>query len=218
MTAAKFQSADLVDVLEAYVKAGTAKLHMGCPGVVRAYDFAACRAEVQPVLRGRRDGAEPFRYPPIANVPVLWPQGGGMSMVGTLEPGDFVWLLFGDRSLDEWLAVGGDDVVPQSARRFAVTDAVALPGISPFAAPPQNGDGVNTYLGEDPRTNPVDPKRLCVGPEGIALGDGTNDVLKILKGALLTMASATFGGAPIDPASGAALAAAVVQLDLIIKP
>jgi hypothetical protein len=48
-----------------------------------------------------------------------------------LTRGDYVLLVFCERSIDAWLSIGGI-VDPDDYRKFDLSDAVAIPGLFPF--------------------------------------------------------------------------------------
>jgi hypothetical protein len=127
------------DVIAEAVRAGCAKVHTSFPATVVAYDPTTQKATVQPALRSRiddplldRERPELTPPPPINNVPVVWPSGGGVaspwSLHGPLAPGDPVTVLVAERSTDEWRTLGAVDNTPLDARRFDLSDAVAIPG------------------------------------------------------------------------------------------
>ena len=211
---------DFESVIESMIKAQIAILHTGMPARIVTYDPATGKARVQPVIRGRRDGSATFKLPVISNVPVCWPAGGGCSLTFHLQEGDRVWLCFGERSLDEYLQSVRVDITAKSRRRYALTDAIAIPGVQPFVDPLENGDGVGIVLGEDPRSKPLLPLRLEISPDvGIGLGDGTNDLLKILSDALValstTVVATSLGPQPLS--SAATLTSLATALALIKK-
>jgi hypothetical protein len=131
---------ELEDVLQAFVDAGTGKMHTSIPGEVLSYDDSNQTATVQPVIRSRFEDPDTGENeyvlpPPISNVPVEFPGGGGVSFTWPLSKGDTVRLVFAERSIDEWKATGNNDNTAQDARRFDITDAVAVPGLRSPADP-----------------------------------------------------------------------------------
>jgi len=204
------------EVIHDMVKAGTAKMNVACTGVVRSYDTTTGRARVQPVVRGRKDGEITFRYPIIVNVPVLWPQWGKFSITGQLEPGDFVWLNFADRSMMEWLSGGGEDVTALARRRFDIQDAVAYPGIVPFNQVLANPQTQGLVIGVDTGRGGSTPMRLVIREDGFVMGDGTEDVLTILDDFISAMLSGTYGLSPADPPLVAALGLLQTRLASLI--
>ena len=127
----------LEDVLAAWLASGLAQVYTATPATIVTFNTATQSATVQPILRARvqdpdtgettPDTAPP---PPIPNVPVLFPSGGGRQAAVTfpLAAGDPVLLVFSDRSLDEFKSTGRRDVTPQDPRRRSYSDAIAIPG------------------------------------------------------------------------------------------
>jgi len=132
--------ASLEDVLEdALSGALAARVHVSLPGRVIRYDRTTQTAAVQPIVRARfrleNDSVETYRLPVLPAVPVCFPQGGGCSITWDLAADDDVLLVISERSLDEWKATASGDVEAQDARRFDLSDAVALAGLSSPSAP-----------------------------------------------------------------------------------
>lgn len=109
------------------------------PGIVVSYDRATQTAKVRPWVMARQhdpdtDELTPLVLPIQANVPVMFPSGGGCSITFDLSVGDPVILQMCDRSIDEWKAQqGSPPVAPVNTRRFDLSDAVAYPGTRPIA-------------------------------------------------------------------------------------
>jgi hypothetical protein len=85
---------------------------------------------IAPVLRGR---------------PVMWPSGGGMSLVWGLAQGDIAQGVIRSRSHDEVDSGSAVPVTPASTRRGNLSDLVVVPlvggGASPLAAAAYRSDG-----------------------------------------------------------------------------
>ena len=117
----------------------TRLMHTSFPGTVQSYDQAKQTATIQPVVARRyrlSDGeihTEPM--PVIAEVPVLFPSGGGMSITWPLVGGDPVTVVIAERSLAEWKANAKAATTPGDTRRFDLSDAVAIPGGRSPASP-----------------------------------------------------------------------------------
>lgn len=210
---------DLEEAIELLISRGVARVNVGCPAVIVAYDKSTSTAKVQPVIRARTGDGAANRLPPISGVPVMWRHGGGIVESYPLAVGDDCWLSFGDRSIEEWLQHGRGDVTPQSVRRFALTDAVCFPMGRPVPRAPKSTSETAYVVGEDEGALPL---RLQIDKgspagRGIALGDGTNDLLKIVADLVDVLVASTFGPYPINPANAAQLVALKEQLDLIRK-
>lgn len=137
----------------------SSELHSCLPARVEKYDHTTQRAEVKPLLRRRYADGEVQEMPVIAGVPVVWPRSGGASLTMPVRRGDGVILVFADRSLDKWLALGGE-VTPDDRRRHHLSDAIAVPGLVSFAdfgdvQPSENNDDVlMRYDGSQVRLKP----------------------------------------------------------------
>lgn len=83
-----------------------------------------------------------YDVPPIVNVPVQMPRGGGFSVTLPLKKGDEGWLMFSDTCFDNWW-LNGQSGAPKAAnvsapsgsqtqfevRRHYVHDCVFVPGV-----------------------------------------------------------------------------------------
>lgn len=124
---------ELDEALDAYADHILGRINVALPGVVMSYDDSTKTATVRPAVRGHyidEDSEDRIavRMPAIPKVPVLAPRFGGYFEIECpLAAGDHVLLLFCDRSIDEYMATGQTDNIPQDIRRFDISDAVALP-------------------------------------------------------------------------------------------
>jgi hypothetical protein len=133
------QPTSLEQVIAEALEDGRARLHVSMPARVVSYDEDTQTASVQPILRSRRVDQEgtssSHQLPSIPKVPVAFPQGGGCSITFPLAAGDEVLLVVAERSMDEWKQAGGGDISPKDPRRFDLSDAVALAGLSSPSTP-----------------------------------------------------------------------------------
>ena len=133
-------------------------VYTAMPGVVVSYDAATQRAVVRGALAlVLTDGSRRAR-PEIADVPVVFPSGGGYSLIVPLEAGDPVLLVFSQRGLTAW-KTAYRDAVPDVGHYFDAEDAVAIPGFGkvggvapavPDAMVIQSNDGAH-YIGVNER-------------------------------------------------------------------
>ena len=126
----------LAELLKIAIDAGQAKLHVSLPGSVETYDPALQVADVQPLLRRTlvaTDGTEldAETLPILRGVPVAFPRGGGGFLSFPLVKGDFVHLVFVERSMDQWLNGDGELTTPADFRMHSLSDPVAYPGLYP---------------------------------------------------------------------------------------
>ncbi len=117
-------------VVEQWIKSLNACL----PGIITSYDSTTRRATVQPALDTLTTDGRRVEPPPIANVPIVWPSGGGYTLVLPLRVGDPVLLVFSQRGLTKFKQSYGRSI-PDEDSLFDLRDAIAIPGFGP---PPSN--------------------------------------------------------------------------------
>ncbi len=142
---------NLTNVLEQAIRNRMAELQTCAPGEIISYDYKTQKASVQPTINRRYKDGEVSPYPVINNVPVIFPRSGGASMTFPVKRGDTVMLCFAARSLDEWLKRGGK-VDQSDTRMHSLNDAIAVPGLLPFATgsmAKNNDDVLLTYAGNE---------------------------------------------------------------------
>lgn len=134
------ETPDLGELMAEAVAFARGSLSGNIPATVIAYDAARQTVTVKPTVSGRYQDPDtgiliPFPLPQVANVPVAYPSSAGFSITWPLVPGDTVYLVVAEASLDEWKATGAAENIPADVRRFDLTDAVAIPGLRPFVNP-----------------------------------------------------------------------------------
>jgi len=114
------------------VKKALADLHTALPGRIVEYNDKTMTATVELGIKRRYRDREAQLYPLIDDVPVVLPVFNNSQLrppaSDLLGP---CLVVFTERSLDEWLNGSGEPVEPNDARRFSISDAVALPGLAP---------------------------------------------------------------------------------------
>lgn len=126
----------LANLLRMVRDRAAAELHVCLPGRVERYDAAAGVVDVKPLLKEDATAEDGSRIveslPVVPNVPIVFPGAGGFCVTFPVNVGDFVLLVFADRSLDKWIG-SGSEVDPVDPRRHALSDAFAIPGARPTA-------------------------------------------------------------------------------------
>ncbi len=141
----------LAQVIRAAVQAHAADLRVAIPASVERVDLAKGLVDARPLVKdlvGDAGSLTPLSMPVITNVPVVWPGAGGFRLTFPIATGDTVLLVFSDRSLDVWLAKGGE-VDPGDPRRHALSDAIAIPGLRPFSDPWAGAAADGVTLGQE---------------------------------------------------------------------
>ena len=202
----------LGELLAQAADATGSRMHVSIPARVLKYDAAKQSVDVQPAVKDsvyEEDGSRSaISIPIITAVPVLFPGGGAFRITFPIAVGDFVLLVFSDRSLDLWLKDGGGDVDPVDPRRHALSDAVAIPTIRPFSDPwesaPTNGVSVGADSG----------MAIHITSTGISLGEASAvDAVAMaakVQAQLSALKTAISGAAVIGGDGGASFKAALV--------
>lgn len=163
------RSPSLAEVLRRALDARLASVRVSLPARVERFDPVKRSVDVKPLLREPVEDGEAISLPVITNVPVAYPMGGGYELTFPLAKGDPVLLVFSDRSLDRWLAKGGE-VDPVDLRGHALSDAVAIPGVESFANV-KPADDTNMVVGGT--------GRIEITPDGsVILGGGNKPVAR----------------------------------------
>jgi hypothetical protein len=98
------------------------------PARVIAFDRAANRVQVQPLIRMVTTSGQSVSRAQIASLPVVQMGGGGMVMLFNLSPGDLGWIKANDRDVSLFLQSGGESN-PNTYRKHKFEDAVFIPDV-----------------------------------------------------------------------------------------
>ncbi len=137
------RSPTLAEVVREALEARLADVHVCLPGRVTAVDNNAQTVDVKPAIKSRAragDNVVVDDLPVIPSVPYAIPRVGSWLVHLPVAVGDYVLLVFSERSMDIWRSVGGSAVDPNDIRMHSIADAIAMPcNVSPDAAllPPQ---------------------------------------------------------------------------------
>lgn len=138
----------LPDVIRKALDVFAGDLHVGGPGRIETFDAATGLASVKPLVRDVGADGVTRSVPVVCNVPVQFPGAGSFRVTFPVKPGDPCFLIFSDRSLDVWIAQGGE-VDPVDPRRHALSDAVAILGVTDAAHPWSNVAADAATIGHD---------------------------------------------------------------------
>lgn len=144
--------------------------------------------------------------PVIQEVPVQWPTAnGGQAFIRLpLAANDTGVLVFGDRSLDNWLKGSGRSVDPQDNRMHDLTDAIFIPGVQTDSGTVNGG-----YLGNTMKMA-NGAMSITLDPTGkITIQGASGEVMQVLVTAFTALSLATdmFAGLPLSSAGAMATAA-----------
>lgn len=138
-------TATLADVMSKAIKRSISNIHTVLPGMIEKYDHKTQKAQVKPLIKKKyRDGVVES-LPVIVDVPVVWPRSSNASMTFPVNKGDYVLLLFAERSIERFLASGGEQE-PGDMRKYDLTDAIAIPGLYPFSEASRSDNNEDVLL------------------------------------------------------------------------
>ncbi len=138
------------------------------PGRITAVNRAAGTVQVQPTIQASirlpDDTSRTQNLPVLADVPIIFPGGGGATMTFPIQPGDECLVVFSSRPIDSWWQGGGEQpaIMP---RMHSLSDGFALVGVRnrgralPTVSDAQvelRSDGGSTRVSLNPTTNKVD--------------------------------------------------------------
>lgn len=155
------------EVFRRVLEAHQTDIHTALPARVEKFDAVTQTIDAKPMIKRvikDDDGTElEESIPVIRDVPVCFPRAGRFFVAFPLAKGDFVQLLFNERSIDQFFEKGSE-VHPIDLSTHDFNGAVAYPGMVTKGTP----------LGEDVSTD------LVIGDDGGAvvriLPDGTIEI------------------------------------------
>lgn len=165
-------------------------------GKVTGYG-AGQRAGIQPSLT-RKFGDKTLTAPPLADVPVLHPRGGGFIFHVPLAAGDEVALIFADRTLDK-AGADGSPSDGRPGRMHSISDAMAIPASHSASGAAEGMPDGKMHVGKDDGS-----AGLQVGTNGTADVVANGDSLMSMLDDLVTMfRDHLTAGAPHDKVAAA---------------
>lgn len=178
------------------------KMHTGLVARVASFDAARRTVDAKPVFAQRYSNGDRVPMPLLVGVPVAFPGGAGFELTHPLEAGDYVFVSFAERSLDEWQRRGGADLEPADLRRFDLSDGVAVAMLEPPSLAPAV-DAENMVIGE----REVGGMKITIYADGkVTIGAGAVELLDQITTLLdaLELFFAATSGATIEPTLGPA--------------
>jgi phage baseplate assembly protein gpV len=117
-------------------------LYVCLPATVQSFDAASRRARLRIALdRVATDGST-FSYPTLIDVPVLFPSGGGYTLLMPLAEGDAVLVVFSQRDISEFKQTY-ETATPNIGDFFSLKDGVAIAGFGDLSVIPAASDAIS---------------------------------------------------------------------------
>jgi hypothetical protein len=193
------------EVLRAATKAGLATVHTSLPGKVVSYDPDAKTAVVEVLVHDGRP------MPPLPDVPVKFPRGGGYRLVWSLAAGDEVTLLFYGLDPSRFRA-SGEASAANIQRRHGLYP-VAIPGSESETLAGYEPSTEGLHLGKDDGTVEivVGNSQIKLGSTGATHGVAHGDVNDANTAAIKAWLAAHVHPTAVGPSSPSTLAPPVTN-------
>jgi hypothetical protein len=116
-------------------------VHTAIPGKITKYEAGTKKASVKPLVQHTFPDGTSVPMPVIDGVPVIFPGSTDFVLSFPLKAGDGCLILFSEKALDNWANSAMADSLPGDPRKFAMTDAICIPGLFTFQQPGKIGNG-----------------------------------------------------------------------------
>ena len=104
--------------------------------VLNVKDMGEMRVDVQPVINHLFKDGTLLEYPPIGNVPLIFPSTRNSAITMPVVQGDTVMLMFSQKDMSIFKAGADRPHDPNTRRWMNLNDAVAIVGVHPFSKSP----------------------------------------------------------------------------------
>lgn len=116
-----------IEAIDSAIKQRISEIRTGMPGEIISFDAGTCTATVKPLLKFYTADDQVLDYPLIIGVPVFMPHAGNAQITYPVKAGDGCWIVFAERSIDEWL--GKRDGDNHDPRQYDLSDAACFVGM-----------------------------------------------------------------------------------------
>jgi hypothetical protein len=162
---------DFMDIIRTQFQIDMSQVHTAIPcKIVNVYgNNEQQKVDVVPSVNNLLKDGSGEDGMQILGVPIIFPGSQSTLISFPVNPGDTVWVMFSQRSMDNFKIGNGEPTTANDYRKFSDQDAVAIPGLFPF------GKSLNS---PQLRKYPHDSNRdLCIA-HNIASGTEVNILLK----------------------------------------
>jgi hypothetical protein len=183
------QTPTLAQLLKHAIDSRLLDIHTALIGRIERYDAAEQVADIKPVLKRSikaKDEIKQEDLPMLVDVPIVFPRAGGFFLSLPIQPGDHVQVIFNETSIDDFLTELPSTI--NSAGRFTLQGAVAIPGIYPQSMALIDAHKTNLVLGQDqgPQIH-IDGEKIRLGSEkadeALAIASKVKEELDRIKSA-----------------------------------
>lgn len=115
-------------------------LYSVIPGVIESYDQETKRCRVTPAINIKKTDGTTEQQTEVANVPVVWPSGGGFTILSPLPAGTPVLIFFSQRGITKFKE--NFETEDPGKGVFAKEDAIVIPSFGGLSVSPATADGI----------------------------------------------------------------------------
>lgn len=132
---------NITDTLRFVFEQMTKNFYISIPGIIDSYDPATKRAIVHPAINIQKTDGEIIQHESIVNVPVIWPSGGGFTVIMPLSKNDAVLICFSQRGITEFKETFSES--NPGIGLFDKEDAYVIAGFGALSITPATTTGVS---------------------------------------------------------------------------
>ena len=132
---------NMTDALKFVFEQLVKNLYVSVPGIIDSYDSGTKRAVVHPAINIKKTDGETILQESIVNVPVVWPSGGGFTLISPLPKGEPVTIFFSQRGITKFKEVFS--VSDPGTGLFDKEDAYILAGFGALSITPATESGIS---------------------------------------------------------------------------
>ncbi len=111
------------------------------PGVIETYNQSTKRCRVKPAINIKKTDGTIEEQSEIINVPVVWPSGGGFTILSPLPSGTPVLIFFSQRGITKFKETFSTEDPGKGV--FAKEDAIVIPSFGSLSVTPATNDGMS---------------------------------------------------------------------------
>lgn len=203
------RSPSLAEVIRLAMEHRLQDVHVALPGRIEKYDAASQKADVQPMIQRRvatSEGDEILEaLPKLTDVPIVFPRSKEFFVSFPLAAGDYVLLVFNERSLDNFYIGELDEQAdPDDFRLHDISSAVAIPGFWPEKGALKEADAANLVVGKDDggvqiHVTPGDKVEIKLGGGSASQSAAVAEVLETFYNQFKAMYEAHLHGSGMGP-------------------
>ena len=135
-------------------------VYVSIPGIIDSYNPATKRAVVHPAIRIEKTDGTTLVHESIVNVPVVWPSGGGFTLISPLPQGEPVEILFSQRGITKFKEIFAD--CDPGIGLFDKEDAYIIPGFGALYITPATEIGISLQSEDGAEYIYIEPAKMSI--------------------------------------------------------